>query len=209
MSAVLETPVKWSEREIARALYNRVFHGKHLVVIPNCGWTGAECDLLVVRNDLRLMDIEIKISRADLKADAKKDKWVKRWEWRVDEPWIPHDLRPKPVPLTHPEKIWKHYYALPESIWTPELVDCINPCSGILLISDRMRVRAGMRIERHAKPNKDAGTISMEALCHISRLCTVRMWQSYGEIDEHNRRVSPQNSGGTTSVLGEHCEGSK
>ena len=43
-----------------------------LVMVPNCYWTGDECDLLVVRNDLRLVDVEVKISRSDLKADAGK-----------------------------------------------------------------------------------------------------------------------------------------
>lgn len=71
-------PIKWSESNIARALALQVFARKYLVMVPNCNWTGYECDLLAVAPDLRIVDIEVKISRADLKADAKKDKWWHR-----------------------------------------------------------------------------------------------------------------------------------
>src|SRR5690554_6203769 len=76
--------MKWSEKRIARELAINFFNRKHLVVVPNCNWTGYEADVLAVTTDLRLIDVEIKISRADLKADAKKDKWWHRqflgWE---------------------------------------------------------------------------------------------------------------------------------
>lgn len=68
----------WSEHAIARALVRQTFNRKYLVVVPNCNWTGHECDLLVVTENLRIIDVEIKISRADLKADAKKEKWWHR-----------------------------------------------------------------------------------------------------------------------------------
>ena len=62
----------WSENLIAATLARQIFHRKHLVVVPNCSWPGSECDLLVVTPSLRIIDVEIKISRADLLADTKK-----------------------------------------------------------------------------------------------------------------------------------------
>lgn len=194
--AVEMIPMKWSEREIARSLYLNVFNGKHLVAVPNCSWTGHECDLLVVRADLRIVDVEIKISRSDLKADAKKEKWLKRYRPEPGEPWRPWNEGPFEK-LEHPEKVWKHYYALPQEIWTPSLAESISPASGILLIRDA-KTRPMLRVERQAKPNKDAGKISAEALCHIARLCTVRMWDSYNEVDVHRRERSRNQTGGGT-----------
>ena len=69
--------MEWSERLIARELAVGLF-ARRLVVVDNCIWTGHECDLLCVTTDLRIVDVEIKISRSDLKADAKKDKWFRR-----------------------------------------------------------------------------------------------------------------------------------
>lgn len=79
--------MKWSEKIIASALACQVFERKHLVLVPNCSWPGSECDLLVVTCDLRIIDVEVKISRSDLKADAAKDKWFHGWDWRIDGPW--------------------------------------------------------------------------------------------------------------------------
>lgn len=60
--------MKWTEQLIGRVLARQVFQSKHLIIIPNCKWTGDEIDLLVVTPDLRIIDVEVKISRADLKS---------------------------------------------------------------------------------------------------------------------------------------------
>lgn len=178
--------MKWTAREIARNLYWHVFNAKHLVVVPNCCWPGAECDMLVVRNDLRLMDVEIKISRADLRADKHKEKWRKPWDYQTHG-WY----RTKPEdrePVEHPQNIWKHYYVLPQEIWTDDLVTDIQPKSGIILIRDA-GTWPSLRIKRQAKPNKDAPKISPADLLEIARSQAARMWKAYGEIDEHRRET--------------------
>lgn len=174
---------RWTERSLARALFWHVFHGKHLVVVPNCQWPGSECDLLVVRRDLRLVDVEIKLTRADLKADAIKEKWFEIQRWRLDEPWVLVSERARTA-RSHPTKIWKHYYAVPEKIWKPELLTTINPASGVLLIGGDETCVPFMRVERQAKAAKDAEKISGEALCDIARLSSVRMWRAFDEIDQ-------------------------
>lgn len=171
--------MKWTAREIARALHLHVFNGRHLVVVPDCQWTGHECDLLVVRRDLRLVDVEIKISRSDLKADAAKDKWfdLSPWAWGQERTKTRRE---------HPPKIWKHYYAFPVEMWKDELLEHIQPASGILFIKDR-DTRPLLTVKRQARPNRDAKAISAEDVCDIARLSSDRMWKAYDEVDSHRR----------------------
>lgn len=172
--------MKWTAREIARSLAFQVFNHKHLIVVPNTYWPGAETDLLLVRTDLRLMDVEIKISRGDLRADAKKDKW-----FDMSVTWAPGAKRPV-VPRTHPRRIWKHYYCLPQSIWTDELEKDIQPTSGIIMMRDH-NDHPGCWLRRQAKPAKDAERITPEELADIARMQSHRMWESYDEVDRHRR----------------------
>jgi hypothetical protein len=173
--------MKWNEKMIGRALSMQVFHNKNLIVIPNCTWPGSECDLLAVRPDLRLVDVEIKISRADLKADQYKDKWLHPWDYRA------HGWR-GPAPgerarVEWPAKIWKHYYALPRDIWRDDLVEDINPMSGILLMRARDDGTVSIGVERQAKPNKAAQPISPADVINLARLASVRMWDAYLELE--------------------------
>jgi hypothetical protein len=105
-----------------RQLMHQTFQRQALILVPECNWTGHECDLLVVHKSMRIIDVEIKISRADFKRDAAKDKWWHRipveearargldwWTHREHDDW--------------PRKVWKHYFAMPREIWKPELAD--------------------------------------------------------------------------------------
>lgn len=184
----------WSERTIGRALAQQVFNRKYLVVVPNCNWTGYEADILVVTENLRLIDVEIKISRADLKADAKKDKW---WHSeyvgsprRIDEfnaavrlKRYRHVWAQRFEMRVWPHKVWKHYYALPEEIWTDDLLPSLgSEASGVLLLTDAagdLRIRC----RRPAKPCRDAEKLSPVAAVHIARLASLRMWEAYQKVD--------------------------
>lgn len=184
--SVDDLAMKWNAKMIGRALAMQVFHHKCLIVIPNCTWPGAECDLLGVRPDLRLIDVEIKISRADLKADKAKEKWLHPWDWAK------HAWR-RPLPgerqtCQWPAKIWKHYYALPESIWKDEIVEDIQPMSGIILMRERQDGRVGMYVKRQAKPNKEAVAISPTDVIHIARLASERMWDAYLDLHAREQR---------------------
>lgn len=196
----------WSESSIARALAHQTFNRKYLVVVPNCNWTGHECDLLVVTENLRIIDVEIKISRADLKADAKKEKWWHReflgyWptvsELRHSK--LSNDLalvksyrrgRYKSTPRDWPRKVWKHYYALPKDIWHPDLFAALPSAQSGVLLLDRdgypRPVDAGMRVEcvRRATPNRDAPSISPAAAVDIARLASLRMWDAYARLEQ-------------------------
>lgn len=175
--------MKWTAREIARSIAFQVFNHKHLIVCPNTYWPGNETDLLLVRTDLRLMDIEIKISRSDLKADAKKDKWFDCVP--MTRLFNAEAIR---TPRTHPRRIWKHYYCLPESIWNDDLLSEIQPASGIIIMRDH-RDHPGCYLKRQAKPAKDAERITTEELSDIARVQSRRMWESFDEVDRHRRQV--------------------
>lgn len=186
--------MKWSEQSIGRALSLQFFNRKYLVVVPNCNWTGYECDILAVTENLRIIDVEIKISRADLKADAKKDKWLKRTFLGYSEEertYLPDGrlggIRRKSLydekRLEWPRKVWKHYYAMPEAIWDDSLLDSLgSPASGVLLLSDvdgQLRIRC----RRPAKPHKDADKLTPVAAVDIARLASLRMWNAYQCLD--------------------------
>lgn len=172
------TATVWSEHTIARAIALQTLARKCVVLVDNCNWTGHECDVLGVTTDLRIIDVEVKISRADLKADAKKDKW---WN-RQYGAWNP-DLRRQEITATarqHPPKVWKHYYALPREIWRPELLDCLpSKASGVLLLRERRGSGIEVNCERRATPNKDATRLKPEQVMDIARLANLRMWEAY------------------------------
>lgn len=156
----------WNEAKIAHHLYHDVFDRKHAIVIPNSYFTGFETDLLVVRNDLRLMDIEIKSSRSDLKNDRHKDKW---------RGWKTYTMSPEDWPhVDWPNRIWKHYYCVPRAIWDDSLFERIKPQSGVLLMKDTGIIT----VKRQAKPNPEARVITMSECLSIARGCTVRMWKA-------------------------------
>lgn len=156
----------WTETTIAACLA-RHFYNRSLLIIPNTNWTGYETDLLCIeRHRLRIIDVEIKISRADLKADPKKDKW---WHSR---PWSRVRQPPPREPRTWPEKVWKHYYAVPLEIWEPSLLATLPEASGIIALRSPHR----LEVMRNAKPNKDAKPITAADAIDLARLASLRMW---------------------------------
>lgn len=173
----------WTEQTIARAIALQTLARKCLVLVDNCSWPGSECDVLGVTMDLRLIDVEVKISRSDLKADAKKEKWWQRLshaeaQRRGVDFWEHRD------PVTHPRKVWKHYYALPRAIWKPELLDCLpSTASGVLLLDDRGG-KLQVWCERRAVPAKDAYRLTPAEVLDIARLQNLRMWDAYKQADQ-------------------------
>ena len=154
----------WNESGIAALLARDTF-GRD-VVCPNCTLLGFESDLLVVHRSLHLIDVEIKVTRSDFKADAKKTKW-----WRFGRTWERPNFGP-PQKLDWPDKVWKHYYALPAELWKPELAEFLPIMSGLLLIH-RNRVEHKQR----AKPSPFAEPVKLETAMTIARLVSVRYWE--------------------------------
>lgn len=172
--------MSWNEGMIARAVALQTLARKCVVLVDNCNWTGHECDVLGVTTDLRIIDVEVKISRSDLKADAGKEKW---WH-RQYGAWNPEQRRQEVTTTArqHPPKVWKHYYALPKEIWKPELLDCLpSPASGVILFYQQRNsvTPLAVTVERRATPNKDALRLKPEQVMDIARLANLRMWEAY------------------------------
>ena len=173
----------WSEASIIRAIGRQVLQRKCILLVDNCQWTGHECDVLGVTQDMRTIDIEVKISRADLKADAKKDKWWHRrrnWLFQSSAYLDGQHGAPAPDMLREwPPKVWKHYYAMPLEIWQQALFDSLpSPSSGVLLLTERGGT-VHVHCERRAKPDKDARVLTAAEAVDIARLANLRMWDAY------------------------------
>lgn len=180
--------MNWNEGMIARAISLQTLARKCVVLVDNCSWTGHECDVLGVTTDLRIIDVEIKISRSDLKADAKKDKWWHRFSWHSQ------DRDKPPVALLHPPKVWKHYYALPMEIWKPELAEALpSPASGILLLREQRNSHTpiAVHVERRATPAKDADRLTPAQVMDIARLANLRMWDAYQRAEASKVSAAP------------------
>lgn len=183
----------WTEHSIARAISLQTLARKCVVLVDNCNWTGHECDVLGVTTDLRIIDVEVKISRSDLKADAKKDKWWHRPGWNWDG-----RNAPGATANLHPRKVWKHYYAMPADIWKPELLECLpSPASGVLLLRkgrDWREPPVIVSCERRATPAKDATRLKPEQVMDIARLANLRMWEAYKRLDDATKAKAPDPS---------------
>lgn len=186
-------PPVWTERLIATAIARQTLAKKCIVLVDNCNWTGYECDVLAVHESMRIIDVEVKISRADLKADAAKDKW---WH-RYGSVYSGQDhatgrsvyTTPPPTAREWPPKVWKHYYAMPQELWDDCLFGALpSPHSGVLLLRNAKgfhgEYTGGLWVEcvRRATPNKAAPQISAAAVTDIARLANLRMWNAYEQL---------------------------
>lgn len=163
----------------------QIFQARALLVVPECYWTGSECDLLAVTQNLRIIDIEIKTSRADFRRDAAKDKWFHAWDWRRDGPMTDRTTRRR---CEWPRRVWKHYFAMPETVWVPDLAEALpSPACGVLLLRERDG-KLTWRCERRSKPNRDAQKIKAEDAVDIARLAGLRMWDALADLERERRR---------------------
>lgn len=169
----------WSEVIIAAEIARQTLAKKCVVLVDNCNWTGHECDVLGVTTDLRIVDVEVKISRADLRADARKYKW---WHQRI---WTGRDYPPG-QPREWPQRVWKHYYALPADLWRDDLLAALpSPRSGVLLLRQNADGHISVSCRRRATPNRDAYRLTPADVMAVARLANLRMWDAYREADRH------------------------
>lgn len=128
------------------------------LIVPNVYWGMGihECDLLVVSKAGYLTEIEIKISRADLRADAKK--------------WHGHES----------DRIKRLFFALPD--YLEHCIDMVPERAGIILVRPKANVpgvypyHPRCREIRSAIRNKDATKISDADRYKIARLGALRIW---------------------------------
>lgn len=164
----------WTEGVIARYVATQTLAKKCVVLVDRCNWTGHECDVLAVTTDLRIIDVEVKVSRSDFRADARKDKWWQRLGWQWGQP------EPKPVHRDWPPRVWKHYFAMPEEVWIDSLMEFMpSPKSGLILLRERKSGVIEAVVRRRATPNKDAYKLTPAQAVDVARLANLRMWDAY------------------------------
>lgn len=168
-------PVYTADR-ICAVLARRTFAGA-LCVVDRCTRLGSECDLLVVTTNLRAIDVEVKISRADLKADRKKDKWFDTQGWDLaTRSW-------RKTPRDWPQNVWKHYYVVAAPIWRDELLDHCQPKSGVITVE--LNPDGHLRhinVKRRCTANRADTPLKPEVVVDIARLASLRMWDAYREL---------------------------
>jgi hypothetical protein len=176
----------YNERAIARHLAREKFSGM-LLVVDNTYHLGDEADLLIVNHrNLHYIDVEIKVSRADLKADRHKDKW------RSSAPAWPRGTQRPETPLEWPRRVWKHYYCVAEPVWQPELLEHVGPRSGVFTIRiDDDGHFGGIRVQRKCTANPAAKPATPEEIIKLAYLANVRMHEAYRRLDECRAERSP------------------
>lgn len=204
--------------QIAHCLARNLF-ASDLVVLDRCSWPGSECDVLVLTKRLQVIDVEIKISKADLKADRDKAKWYDFG------PWVWDDERKtgasSKTPRAWPRRVWKHYYAMPATLWKPELAELCHHASGIITIDNtggypegsRARERRELGSPKHwrhevvkrATPCPDYDIVSAADVQALARLASLRMWDAYHDYEtlrrDRERMTQPKRPPDTVELL--------
>jgi hypothetical protein len=155
------------------------FFGSRLhTMVPNISWGLGlhECDMLIL-NKLNhyATEVEIKISKADLKKDAKKKHT--------------HDSN----------KIRRLFFAIPEKMFTDDVISIIPAHAGILVIKMReaykytdlrenhkpilVPEKPVCRIGRNAKINKSAHPLSNTDVMTLGRLGMIRYWNIRNKVN--------------------------
>lgn len=155
---------KWTATEVGRTLALNTF--RECLTVPNTSWSGYECDLLVVTRSGKLIDVEIKLSKDDLKADLKKEKWQS-----YTGPF--HDRRP----CRWPVKVWKHFVAVPAELWKDDWILHCPEISGVLLVN-RWGRDGWVKVHRRAKANPQPYLCTPADTISLGRLACFRMWNA-------------------------------
>jgi len=158
--------IKTIDIEIAVA---EMYDWRQNIIVTNVDWgiaLGHECDLLIVRpKSGYTVEVEIKVSMSDLKADFKKL----------------HDH--------YSQKIKELYFAVPEDLYE-KVVNIIPDYAGIITCGLRQHRRwqhsypehlqewwqIDAEVRRKAKQNENRRPLTPEEILHLSHLGTMRIW---------------------------------
>lgn len=140
------------------------FEPRRNLIVPNVSWGLSihECDMLVLSQANYATEVEIKISKADLKKDAEK------WHGHND----------------YYNRIKSLFFAFPEHLW-PKLqdcLDCIPERAGVLLVSRQPSTRRfgplwRIDTEREPEINRQARKFTDDERYKLARLGALRIWR--------------------------------
>ena len=131
------------------------FEPRRQLIVPNVSWGWGltyEVDLVVVRPSGYAIEVELKVSRADVIADQKKGKWRRGWgNDRFRESW----------------------FAVPEKLQDFALANIPAHCGLIVVPEDSYPC---IRVVRKAKLNTKAKPLTEKEEIALLRLAAIRMW---------------------------------
>lgn len=144
------------------------FNYRQNIVVPNISWGMGihECDLLIVRNSGYGIEVEIKISKSDLKKD--REKQHQHISNKIKELW----------------------FAIPD--YLKDCTEFIPERAGILVLDRDVyygRVYINLRILRKAKVNKSAVRFTDQERMKIAHLGTMRIWNLKQNIIDIKRKI--------------------
>lgn len=138
----------------------RLFDYRRNIIVPNISWGAGlhECDMLIVNENNYATEVEIKVSRADLKKDFTKS----------------HNH-------IH-ERIKNLYYAVPEKLLELAL-ELVPSTAGIIVCKKELPLRHNptcfitrASFHRRAKPNHHHRAMTEKEKLNIARLGCMRIW---------------------------------
>jgi len=130
----------------------RFFNYRQHMIVPNVSWGFHihECDLFIITKAHYAYEVEIKISKQDLKNDLKKRH------------------------MHEDNRIRKLFFAIPEEL-NNDYIKYIPERAGIIVVNDNR-----CAIEKAAKTNKAAKKLTDQDCINISRLGVLRYWKLRG-----------------------------
>lgn len=152
-------PEKLKSRDVEYALSRTHYDFRRWLMVPNVSWglMPWECDVLAMSKGGYLHEIEIKVCPYDLKADAKKMKFVLGWRYM--------------------NMLREFYYAAPDYVWEKTGYDAVPDDVGIMSINQTARSMSQWVVKvRGCKPNKSALRMDEKQRFTLARLGAMRYW---------------------------------
>lgn len=137
-------------------------------VIPNCfigsGYPQYEMDLAVVTRAGYLIEVEIKLSKADFMADRKKEKWSKL-------------------------KCTRLYYCVPQAL-EEKIRPHLEERFGLIIIKDPEEYFSRHRVQGVKKAQKIKGSVPLDQheIAHMLMKNNIRYWKESKQLnsEDHN-----------------------
>jgi len=158
----MQTKLTTPEMEQRLAEY---FDYRRYLIVPNLSWGIGihECDLAIVTDSNYLWEVEIKVSKADLRKDA--DKRHQHIDYR--------------------RRIKRLYFAVP-SYLAEDCLELSPERSGVISVHpDKHKVE----IVRKPLDDRDAVKLSEAEVAKIARLGALRIWSLQQRLFEARRRI--------------------
>ena len=148
------------------------FDYRQNIIVPNVSWGFHlhECDLLVLRKSGYLVEIEIKVTRTDLKKDRGK------FHKHIDD-------------YNRVKELW---FAIPD--YLQDSIEFIPEHAGVIVLNKEDRSYSDCpvircKILRKARINKSARTLYENEMLKLARLGTMRIWTLKKKIINGKKHV--------------------